>query len=143
MGPGTGHEDHEAFDGEVMAVNAAIDFCEPDIWVSKHTEELLKKEHGCWKITGDTWTIPEVEQWKLANVGLSGVYALLVGKLLGYEKIRIFGMPALHGDHDHPDFNIIRQDSHYASWADYRQYFEGVTVHGGYLPIWFEELRYK
>lgn len=125
--------------GEILAVNRGAFYADPDVWVSKHTEAFRLKDLDCLKISGDTWTKPGIEQWRLSAVWFSGVFAMLVAKLLGYERILIFGMPA---DYSVPALGSGGNDAaQKPGWAKYREYFDGVTVYGGNLPKWFPELR--
>lgn len=143
VGPAKGYEEYLDHQGEVMAVNRIIELIDADVFVSKETEMFQQYDVDCLKITGDTWTVPGVEHWRLSNVPFSGVFAFLVAKLLGYDRILIFGMPAdyeVHKAKREWEGGQSQESTQHDGWNQYRQYFNNTTVFGGNLPRWFPEL---
>jgi len=142
IGPAEGWDEHERFPGDLMAANWAIKLVKPDMWVSRHCDMFQKVDSDCLKIHGDTWTAPGTYQIQIPNVWFTGVYAMRLAKMLGYEDIKIFGMPA---DYSIPPAaglsNVQPDESQRLGWEQHRDHFEGVKAYGGNLPIWFPELR--
>lgn len=76
-----------------IVVNNAASFFEGDYWVTIHTE-VFDRPSEMITVSGDSWVNEYTDYWcKLSNVGDSGIYSVLVSKLLGFDPIYVVGMP--------------------------------------------------
>ena len=144
IGPCAGWKDHERYPGDLIGVNWGAKLIKPNIHVSKETEMFQNYDAGCLKITGDTWTIKGVEQIQIPSTWFSGVYALRIAKYLGYDEVRIFGIPADYMVPPEAGLSCVGRhsdESQKTGWEQHRDYFDNVTVFGGNLPKWFPELK--
>lgn len=131
--------------GDTMVVNGAIQGPLADYWVSLHNEVFETYPSHVHKISGDSSPGGD-EWWNMKDRFMfSGVFAAMVGVLMGYDEIYIVGMPA---DYDVPYGRymkgIYKPDGsrQKEGWQEYIEYFDNIRVLGGNLPKWFPHLKF-